>query len=157
MHLARTNFQQISNFHKLTGLPKQRKRISKIIASVCIIFIPVILATYRGSHYQCQVAIKYSPLALFWLTQPGKLPVPLPQNGRVGFAKSCSYLIGQPFYKARCILGRVASVAGARPQQQWPSMGGVPSLGQPRPGNPVEGNGRHTRVKAPSHRVAGGG
>ena len=113
MHLARTNFQQISNFHKLTGLPKQRKRISKIIASVCIIFIPVILATYRGSHYQCQVAIIYSPLALFWLTQPGKLPVPLPQNGRVGFAKSCSNLIGQPFYKGRPILGRVASVAGA--------------------------------------------
>ena len=44
---------------------------------------------------------------------------------------------------------------GLRPQQHWPSLGGVPSLGQPRPGNPVEGNGRHTRVKAPSHRVAG--
>jgi hypothetical protein len=112
LHLARTNFQQMSNFHKLTGLPKQRKRISKIIASGCNIFIPVILATYRGSHYQCQVAIIYSPLALFWLTQPGKLP-PLPKNGRVWFAKSCSNLIGQPFYKGRPILGRVASVAGA--------------------------------------------
>jgi len=32
---------------------------------------------------------------------------------RVGFAESCSTLIGQPFYKARSILGRVASVAGA--------------------------------------------
>ena len=45
---------------------------------------------------------------------------------------------------------------GLRLQQHWPSLGGVPSLDQPRPGNPVEGNGRHTRVKAPSHRGVAG-
>ena len=114
LHLARTNFQQMSNFHKLTGLPKQRKRISKIIASGCNIFIPVILATYRGSHYKFQVAVIYSPLALFWLTQPDKLPVLLLKVGQVGFVDSCSNsLVSQ----GRFILDIVVSVAGALAEQ----------------------------------------
>ena len=41
------------------------------------------------------------------------LLVSLLKVGRVGFADSCSNLIGQPFYKVRCILEIVASVAGA--------------------------------------------
>ena len=152
MHLAWTNFQQMSNFHKLTGLPKQRKRMSKIIASGCNIFIPVTLASYRGS--QCQVAIIYSPLALFWLTQPGKLP-PLTKNGRVWFAKSCSNLIGQPFYKSRPILRRVASVAGASAAATL-ALPGRSAFPRPtKAGKPCGGEWKHTRVKAPSHRVAG--
>ena len=35
----------------------------------------------------------------------------------------------------------------------WPPLGGVQSLGPSRPGNLVEGNGLHTRLKGPSHRV----
>ena len=34
-------------------------------------------------------------------------------------------------------------------------LGGVQSLGSPRPGNPVEGNGLHTRLNGLSHRVVG--
>jgi hypothetical protein len=44
---------------------------------------------------------------------------------------------------------------GLKPQQHWPSLGGVPSLGHPRPGHPVEGNGRHTQLMGLSHRVVG--
>jgi hypothetical protein len=44
---------------------------------------------------------------------------------------------------------------GLRPQKHWPPMGGVQSLGPPRPGNPVEGNGLHTQLKGLSHRVVG--
>jgi hypothetical protein len=66
-----------------------------------------------------------------------------------------SNLIGQPFYKGRPILGRVASVAGSITASTLVHLGRVPSLGQPRPGNPVEGNGRDTRLKGLSHRIAG--
>ena len=80
---------------------------------------------------------------------------PLLKVGRVGFAKSCSNLIGQPFYKGRRILRRVTSVAGASAAATLvPTMGGgVPSLGPPRPRNPVEGNGGHTRLKGLSHLI----
>ena len=64
-------------------------------------------------------------------------------------------LIGQPIYKTREVLETVGSVACASAQATLPPLGGVPSLGLPRLGNPVEGNGRHTRLKGPSHRVVG--
>ena len=73
----------------------------------------------------------------------------------VGFAESCSNLIGQLFYKSRRILGRVASVAGALAAATLAHLGGVQSLGPPRLGNPVEGNGLHTRLKGLSHHVVG--
>ena len=66
---------------------------------------------------------------------------------QVWFAEPWSNLIGQPFYNTRPILRRVASVAGALAAATLVPLGGVPSLGPPRPGNPVEGNGRHTRLK----------
>ena len=74
---------------------------------------------------------------------------------RVGFAESCLTLIGQPFYKGRRILEIVASVAGASAPSRLAPLGGVQSLGPPRLGNPVEGNGCHTRLKGLSHRVVG--
>ena len=74
---------------------------------------------------------------------------------RIGFAESCLTLIGQPFYKARGILEIVASVAGASTAATLAPLGGVQSLGPSRLGNPVEGNGLHTRLKGLSHCVVG--
>jgi hypothetical protein len=85
--------------------------------------------------------------------QAAKLPVLTVYQ--VGFANSCSNLIGQPFYNARRILRRVANVAGASAAATLAPLGGVQSLGPTRPGNPVEGNGLRTRLKGPSHRIVG--
>ena len=71
------------------------------------------------------------------------------------FVESYLTLIGQPFYKGRRILEIVASVAGASALATLAPLGGVQSLGSPRPGNPVEGNGLYTRLKGLSHRVVG--
>ena len=73
------------------------------------------------------------------------------------FGLQCNWctLIGQPIYKNREVLKTVGSVASAFTQATLPPLGGVHPLGPPRPGNPVEGNGMHTRLKGLSHRVIG--
>ena len=59
-------------------------------------------------------------------------------------------MIGQPIYKTREVLEIVGSVASAFAQVTLPPLGGVYPLGQPRPGNPVEGNVRHTQLRPTS-------
>jgi hypothetical protein len=85
--------------------------------------------------------------------QAAKLPVLTVY--RVGFANPTSNLIGQPFYNARRILRRVASVAGASAAATLTPIGRGAIPMPPRPGNPVEGNGLHTWLKVPSHHVEG--
>jgi hypothetical protein len=109
------------------------------ILYLAIIFNPVYLTSLRA-------AVIYIP---------GPILLPVLTVHQVGFADSCSNLIGRPFDKTKHILIRVASVAGASPAATLASLGGVESLGPPRPGNPVEGNGLHTRLTGPSHRVVG--
>ena len=74
---------------------------------------------------------------------------------RFGLQRNWCNLIGQPIYKTREVLEIVGSVASAFAQVTLPPLGGVHPLGPPRPGNPVEGNGMHTRLKGLSHRVVG--
>ena len=174
---ARTLIRPFSFYHPVLGQVNNNNNTTKIVAylscsSVCTHFAQTNADQRSFLFPQTDWSLFSFVLAVYLATD---WLVPVIQTARTMLQNIVSVHI-HPCLPGQCQRGRnrypcnystwiqaaklpVLTVYRVGFAQSWSSntgpLGGVHSLGPPRPGNPVGGNGMHTRLMGPSHRVVG--